>query len=287
MITISTSHFTQRGLWWVLSMSLISVEPSYREQVGIWWISYTFSMQLSDNMWLFQKSLFQLIERLTVLQRRKRELARESVKLQTKVANSLRSAVEKNFLTMIFFGKNKTFDVFFQEGQNWCYRCISSPVWDEQRGGEKGIWKNYRFCRHNIHAICNRTRTITITHLIISCKKNMFVLCTFEVDLERFKRRETRRSSIWKSTHSRWILECVFTLTTVGSNSVSYPLFSSKLGIFSDILWSNACTMPFTYKLRIKCKFSIESVENSSWRNPKKNPKGRTRTGMTIMFRSK
>ena len=122
-------------------------------------------------MWLFQKSLFQLIERLTVLQRRKRELARESVKLQTKVANSLRSAVEKNFLTMIFFGKNKTFDVLFQEGQNWCYRCISSPVWDEQRGGEKGIWKNYRFCRHNIHTICNRTRTITITHLIISCKK--------------------------------------------------------------------------------------------------------------------
>ena len=62
---------------------------------------------------MFQKCLFQLIERLTVLQRRKRELARESVKLQTKVANSLRSAVEKNFLTMIFFGKNKTFDVFF------------------------------------------------------------------------------------------------------------------------------------------------------------------------------
>ena len=32
----------------------------------------------------------QLIERLTVLQRRKKELGRENLKLQTKVANSLR-----------------------------------------------------------------------------------------------------------------------------------------------------------------------------------------------------
>ena len=168
-------------------------------------------MQLSDNMWLFQKCLFQLIERLTVLQRRKRELARESVKLQTKVANSLRSAVEKNFLTMIFFGKNKTFDVFFQEGQNWCYRCISSPVWDEQRGGEKGIWKNYRFCRHNIHTICNRTRTITITHLIISCKKT----CLYFVLLR----------STWKDSRGEKRGRAQFerALTAGGSWSVSSP----------------------------------------------------------------
>ena len=75
-------------------------------------------------------------------------------------------------------------------------------------------------------------------YMIVLKKKKLFL---FEVDLERCKRRETRKSTFWKSTRNRWILECALSSYIIKHGHFQW--YAKKL----DLVWVKARGIHFHF----------------------------------------